>query len=81
MNARPIRIDMLIERACYGLEIAALFGLACLALVAHDPDRPGAGLLLLAGALLLTVGAASLVALRGSRAAGALWRRTIGPLR
>ena len=68
-------------KACYGLEIALLLGLACLALAAHRPDRPGAGVLLASGVLLLAGGGAALLALRGTGLTGELFRRATRRLR
>ena len=68
-------------KAGYGLEIALLLGLACLALAAHGPDRPGAGVLLASGVLLLAGGGAALLALRGTGFTGELFRRATRRLR
>lgn len=63
---RHDRPDRLRLKATYGLETALLLGLACLGLFAHRPDRPGAGLMLVVGLLLLALAGASLWGLRAS---------------
>jgi hypothetical protein len=74
-EARNQYADRLLVRAGYGLEIALLSGAGCLALAALRPDRPDAGLFLLAGLLLLAVSAAAMLSLRGTGLAGELIRR------
>jgi hypothetical protein len=68
-------------KASYGLEIALLMGLGCLALVALRPDRPGAGLLFMAGLLLLGLGTAALLVFGRTGVTGELFRHAARRLR
>jgi hypothetical protein len=61
---RPERLRV---KALYGLETALLLGIACLALVALRPERPGASLLLIVALLLLAIAAGGTLALRSMR--------------
>lgn len=54
-------------KAVYGLQTALLIGIACLALYAHRPAKPGATLLLAAGLLLLALAAGAHLAMRTKR--------------
>jgi hypothetical protein len=66
-HPRLDRPERLLVKAAYGLETALAFGIACLALFALRPDRPGAIVLVGVGLLLLAVAAGGFVALRSKR--------------
>jgi hypothetical protein len=74
MGAHPDRADRLLVKATYGLETALLLGLGCVVLAAHRPERPGAGILLLAGLLLLALSAAATATLRRTGLGDELFR-------
>jgi hypothetical protein len=81
MSFRLNRPERLLLKALYGLEVAILFGLACIGLAAHDPSRPSAGLLLGAGLLLMAVGGTALFAVCRSGLGGEMLHQAKALLR